>query len=182
MSLKEERDSVIDAVKLITGAQTETPGEGGVSVGNTPEYDWDTRYDEVQGFPSRLRNRVSETSTPQGGQSPRGRPRTPPEPQRQYKQLKVYDEILPVGLCLLCNKLGRQTYKRSSRKKVWICPVIFAGILAMIIEIALKRPIMNPKMLGKVPFLKEFQGDSAQIVISPTLECALVHGVINLAT
>ena len=92
MSQKEERDSVIDAVKLITGAQTETPGEGGVSVGNTPEYDWDTRYDGIQGFPSRLRNRVSETSTPQGGQSPRGRPRTPPEPQRQYKQLKVYDE------------------------------------------------------------------------------------------
>ena len=51
VSLKEERDSVIDAVKLITGAQAETPGEGGVSVGNTPEYDWDTRYDEVQGFP-----------------------------------------------------------------------------------------------------------------------------------
>ena len=92
VSQKEERDSVIDVVKLITGAQTETPGEGGVSVGNTPEYDWDTRYDGIQGFPSRLRNRVSETSTPQGGQSPRGRPRTPPEPQRQYKQLKVYDQ------------------------------------------------------------------------------------------
>ena len=92
VSQKEERDSVIDAVRLITGAQTEIPGEGGVSVGNTPEYDWDTRYDGIQGFPSHLRNRVSETSTPQGGQSPRGRPRTPPEPQRQYKQLKVYDE------------------------------------------------------------------------------------------
>ena len=42
---KEERDSVIDAVKLITGAQTETPGQEGVNVGDTPEYDWDTRYD-----------------------------------------------------------------------------------------------------------------------------------------
>ena len=72
VSQKEERDSVIDAFRLITGAQTETPGEGGVSVGNTPEYDWDTRYDGIQGFPSHLRNRVSETSTPQGGQSPRG--------------------------------------------------------------------------------------------------------------
>ena len=92
VSQKEERDSVIDAVRLITGAQTEIPGEGGVSVGNTPEYDWDTRYDGIQGFPSHLRKRVSEISTPQGGQSPRGRPRTPPEPQRQYKQLKVYDE------------------------------------------------------------------------------------------
>ena len=44
---------------------------------------------------------------------------------------------------------------------MWIRPVIFAGILAMIIEIALKRPIMNPKMLGKVLSLREFQGDSA---------------------
>ena len=91
-SQKEKRDSVIDAIKLITGAQTETPGQGRVSVGDTPEYDWDARYDEIQGFPSRLKNRVSETSTPQGGQSPRGRPRTPPEPQRQFKQLKVYNE------------------------------------------------------------------------------------------
>ena len=144
-SQKEERDSVIDAVKLITGAQTETPGQGGVSVGDTPEYDWDTRYDEIQGFPSHLRNRVSETCTPQGGQSPRGRPRTPPEPQRQFKQLKVMMRLPLVGLCLLCNKLGRQTYERSSRKKVWTCPVIFAGILTMIIEIALKKPIVNPK-------------------------------------
>ena len=89
---KEERNSVIDAVKLITGAQTGTSGKEGASVGDTPEYDWDTRYDRVQGFPSHLKNRVSETSTPQGGQSPRGRPRTPLEPQRQFKQLKVYDE------------------------------------------------------------------------------------------
>ena len=95
-SQKEGRDSVIDAVKQITGAQMETPGQGRVSVGDTPEYDWDTGYDGVQGFSSHLRNRVSETSTPQGGQSPRGRPRTPPEPQRQFKQLKVYDEM-PAG-------------------------------------------------------------------------------------
>ena len=91
-SQKEERDSVIDAVKQITGAQTEIPGQGRASAGDTPEYYWDTGYDGIKGFPSHLRNRVSETSTPQGGQSPRGRPRTPPEPQRQFKQLKVYDE------------------------------------------------------------------------------------------
>ena len=91
-SQKEERDSVIDAVKQITGAQTEIPGQGRTSMGDTPEYYWDTGYDGIRGFSSRLRNRVSETSTPQGGQSPRGRPRTPPEPQRQFKQLKVYDE------------------------------------------------------------------------------------------
>ena len=90
-SQKKERDSVIDAVKQITGAQTETPGQGKVTVGDTPEYHWDTSYDGVQGFSSRLRDRVSETSTPQGGQSPRGMPRPPPEPQRQFKQLKVYD-------------------------------------------------------------------------------------------
>ena len=95
-SQKEERDSVIDAVKQITGAQTETPGQGKVTVGDTPEYHRDTSYDGIQGFSSRLRNRVSETSTPQGGQSPRGMPRPPPEPQRQFKQLKVYDET-PAG-------------------------------------------------------------------------------------
>ena len=95
-SQREERDSVIDAVKQITGAQTETPGQGRITIGDTPEYLWDTGYDGIQGFSSRLRNRVSESSTPQGGQSPRGGPRTPPEPQRQFKQLKVYDET-PAG-------------------------------------------------------------------------------------
>ena len=95
-SQREERDSVIDAVKQITGAQTETPGQGRMTVGDTPEYLWDRGYDGIQGFSSRLRNRVSETSTPQGGQSPRGRPKMPPEPQRQFKQLKVYDET-PAG-------------------------------------------------------------------------------------
>ena len=65
-------------------------------MGDTPEYHWDTGYDGIQGFSSHLRNRVSETSTPQGGCSSRGRPRTPPEPQRQFKQLKVYDET-PAG-------------------------------------------------------------------------------------
>ena len=95
-SQRKERDSVIGAVKQITGAQIETPGQKGMTVGDTPEYHWDTGYDGIQGFSSRLRNRVSETSTPQGGQSPRGRPRTPPEPQRQYRQLKIYDET-PAG-------------------------------------------------------------------------------------
>ena len=95
-SQREEQDSVIDAVKQITGAQTETPGQGRMTMGDTPEYHWDTGYDGIQGFSSRLKNRVSETSTPQGGQSPRGGPRTSPEPQRQFKQLKVYDET-PTG-------------------------------------------------------------------------------------
>ena len=95
-SQTKERDSVIDAVKQITGAQAETPGQGKMTVGDTPEYLWDTGYDGIQGFASRLRNRVSETSTPQSGQSPKGRPKTPPEPQRQFRQLKVYDET-PTG-------------------------------------------------------------------------------------
>ena len=64
-SQKEERDSVIDAVKQITGAQTETPGQGRITVGDTPEYLWDTGYDGIQGFASCLRNRVSENSTPE---------------------------------------------------------------------------------------------------------------------
>ena len=59
-SQREERDSVIDAVKQITGAQTETPGQGRMTVGDTPEYHWDTGYDGIQGFSSGLRNRVSE--------------------------------------------------------------------------------------------------------------------------
>ena len=36
---KEERDSVVDAVKQITGAKKETPVWEGASVGGTPEYD-----------------------------------------------------------------------------------------------------------------------------------------------
>ena len=69
---KKERDSVIDAVKQITGAKKETPVWEGTSVGGTPKYDWDTRYDGISGFLSHLRNRVSEPSTPQRGQSPSG--------------------------------------------------------------------------------------------------------------
>ena len=95
-SQRAERDSAIDAVKQITGAQKGTSIKEGPSVSGTPEYDWDPRYDGIQGFPSRLRNRVSEPSTPQRGQSPRSGPKTPPEPQRYYKQLKVYDET-PTG-------------------------------------------------------------------------------------
>ena len=91
-SQKEERDSVIDAVKQITGAQTEVPGQGRTSTEGTPEYYWDTGYDGIKGFSSHLKGRVSETSTPQGGQSPRGRPKSPPQPQREFKQLRVYDE------------------------------------------------------------------------------------------
>ena len=111
-SQREERDSVIDAVKQITGAQTEIPGQGRMTVGDTPEYLWDTGYDGIQGFASRLRNRVSETSTPQGGQSSRGRPKMPPEPQRQFKQLKVYNET-PAGRPLPTLRQIRQANLRK---------------------------------------------------------------------
>ena len=72
----------------------------------------------------------------------------------------------------------------ASRTVFWdrsIRPVIFAGILAMIIGIVLKKPIVNPRMLGKVLFRKGFWEDSAQIVIPLIRECVLVHGVSNLA-
>ena len=76
-----------------------------------------------------------------------------------------------VGLCLLCNKSDRQTYERSSRKKVRIHPVTFAGIHAMIIEIVVKKPIVSPKMLDKVLFWKGGREDIAQIVTSLTQVC-----------
>ena len=81
-------------------------------MGDTPEYYWDTGYDGIRGFSSHLGNRVSETSTPQGGQSPGGRPRTPPEPQRQFKQLKVYDEK-PAGRSLPTLQQIRQANLRK---------------------------------------------------------------------
>ena len=49
-SQREERNSVIDAVKQITGALRDTPTQEGMSIGGTPEYDWDTTYDGIQGF------------------------------------------------------------------------------------------------------------------------------------
>ena len=151
-----------------------------MSVGDTLEYDWDTRYDGIKGFPSHLRNRVSETSTPQGGQSPRGRPKTPPVPQRQFKQLKVYDET-PSGRPLPTLQQIRQANLRKIFKEEGVdTPCDICGTLTMIIGIVLKNPIVNPKMLGKVLSLKGFREDSAQIVISLTRECVLVHGVINL--
>ena len=46
-SQKEERKSVIDAVKQITGARKEVLVSRERNVEDTPEYDWDTRYDGV---------------------------------------------------------------------------------------------------------------------------------------
>ena len=49
----------------------------------------------------------------------------------------------------------------------------------MIIGIALKRPIGNPKMLGRVLLREGVLGASVQIVTSPTQVYVLVHGVID---
>ena len=49
----------------------------------------------------------------------------------------------------------------------------------MIIEIALKRPIGNPKMLGRVLLREGILGASSQIVTSLTWVYVRVHGVIN---
>ena len=49
-SQNEETKSVINAVKQITRAQERSPRREGVTTSNTPEYDWDSRYDGIHGF------------------------------------------------------------------------------------------------------------------------------------
>ena len=74
---KEDRDAAIEAVRKITEASKSTPEKRGIPVDHsmnvtgTPRYDWDARYDGVQGFPTQLRNRVSDPPTPQRQLSPR---------------------------------------------------------------------------------------------------------------
>ena len=74
---KEDRDAAIEAVRRITGTSKSTPNKRGIpanhsmDITGTPRYDWDTRYDEVQGFATQLRNRVSDPPTPQRQLSPR---------------------------------------------------------------------------------------------------------------
>ena len=87
-----------------------------------------------------------------------------------------------VGHYLPYNKSGRQTCEKSLRKRVWIRHVTFVGALTMIIGIALKRPIGNPKMLGRVLLREGDLGASAQIVTSLTQVYVLVHGVIDRDT
>ena len=84
-----------------------------------------------------------------------------------------------VGHYLPYNKLGRQTCEKSLRKRVWIHHVTFVGVLTMIIGTALKKPIGNPKMLGKILLREGDLGTSVQIVTFPTQVYVLVHGVID---
>ena len=74
---KEDREAAIEAVRKITEAAKTTPKKRGtladhsMNITGTPKYDWDARYDGVQGFATQLRNRVSEPPTPQRQLSPR---------------------------------------------------------------------------------------------------------------
>ena len=74
---KEDRDAAIEAVRKITGTSKSTPKKRGIpadhsmDITGTPRYDWDARYDGVQGFATQLRNRVSDPPTPQRQLSPR---------------------------------------------------------------------------------------------------------------
>ena len=74
---KEDRDAAIEAVRRITGTPKSTPNRREIpanhpmDITGTPRYDWDTRYDGVQGFATQLRNRVSDPPTPQRQLSPR---------------------------------------------------------------------------------------------------------------
>ena len=110
---KEERDSVIEAVKEITGAKRETPVQEGTSVGGTPKYDWDTRYDGISGFPSHLRNRVSEPSTLQRGQSPRGDPRHLLNHKGIINNLKCMMRPQRADLCPPYNRLDKLIFKQD---------------------------------------------------------------------
>ena len=150
-------------------------------MGDTPEYYWDTGYDGIRGFSSRLKNRVSETSTPQGGQSPRGRPRTPPEPQRQLKQLKVYDET-PSGRPLPTLQQIRQANLRKIFEEEGVdTPCDICGDPCHDYRNCTKEAYWESKMLGRVLFWEGVPKDGAQIVTSLTQGCVLVHGVIDRA-
>ena len=150
-----------------------------MTVGDTPEYHWDTGYDGIQGFSSHLRNRVSETSTPQRGQSPRGGPRTPPEPQRQFKQLKVYDET-PAGRPLPTLQQIRQANLRKIFEEEGVdMPCDICGSPHHDYRNCTKEAYRDPRMSGRVLLKEGVLGASAQIATSLTQVYVLVHGVID---
>ena len=74
---KEDRDAAIEAVRKITEASRSTSKKRGIltdhsmNITGTPRYDWDARYDGVQGFATQLRNRISDPPTPQRQLSPK---------------------------------------------------------------------------------------------------------------
>ena len=151
-------------------------------MGDTPEYYWDTGYDGIRGFSSHLRNKVSETSTPQGGQSPRGRPRTPPEPQRQFKQLKVYDET-PSGRPLPTLQQIRQANLRKIFEEEGVdMPCDICGDPSHDYRNCTKEAYRESQDVRQSSAKGRVLGASAQIVISLTQVYVLVHGVIDQVT
>ena len=116
-------------------------------MGGTPEYNWDTRYDGISGFPSHLAKRVSEPSTPQRGQSPRGNLKHPLNHKDIINSLKYMMRPQPVDLYPPYNKLDKLIYAKSLRKRVLKHHVTFVVTLDMSIETALKKHIWSRKML-----------------------------------
>ena len=178
-SQREERNSAIDAVKQITGAQKKTPTKGEVSVSETPEYDWDTRYDGIPGFPSHLRNRISEPSTPQRGQSTRSGPGTPPKPQRYFKQLKVYDET-PAGRPLPALQQIRQANLRKIFEEEGAdTPCDICRDPRHYHRNCTKEAYLESQDLRQDHREEEVTRGSVHTVIFHTQEFALVYGVIS---
>ena len=139
----------------------------------------DTGYDGIQGFSCHLGNRVSETSTPQGGQSPRGRPRTPPEPQRQFKQLKVYDET-PAGRPLPTLQQIRQANLRKIFEEEGVdTPSDICWSPHHDYRNCTKEAYRESQDVRQSPAKGRGSGASAQIVTSLTQVYVLVHGVID---
>ena len=112
-------------------------------MGGTPEYDWDTRYDGISGFPSRLRNRVSEPSTPQRGQSPRGDLKHPLNHKDIINSLKYMMRPQRVDLCPPYNRLDQLIYAKSLRKRVLKHHVTFVVTLGMTIENCTKEAYLE---------------------------------------
>ena len=100
-------------------------------------------------------------------------------PQRQFKQLKIYDET-PAGRPLpTLQQIRQANLQKIFEEEDVDTPCDICGSLTRIIGIALKRPIGNPKMLGRVLLREGDLGASAQIVTSLTQVYVLVHGVID---
>ena len=136
-------------------------------------------YDGIRGFSSRLKNRVSETSTPKGGQSPRGRPKTPPQPQRQFKQLKVYDET-PSGRPLPTLQQIRQANLRRIFEEEGVdAPCDICGDPTHDHRNCTKEAYCE---LDRALLWGEIQGVDVQIVTSLIQAYVLLHGATGEVT
>ena len=89
---------------------------------------------------------------------------------------QLVDPYLP------CNKLDKQICVRSLKRKVLRLPVIFVGILPMIIENVLKKLIESHRMLDRTWGWCRAPKDSVQIVIRRIQGYVHVPGVTNWVT